>query len=90
MSNLKNQDVEKHIKRVKYYRNKDPLLDMVTLNEIGLRASNKAKARAFKNGSPITIGRDGDLIQIFPNGVEKVIKKATKKTTITLAQALAL
>ena len=85
---VKTQDQRSKIKRVRYQRPKDPLLDMVTLNEIGQRASNKAKARAFANGSPITIERNGKIIKIFPDGKEKVLKKASKNPPLTLAEIL--
>lgn len=89
MSNLNSQDTETHIKRVKYQRRKNPLSDMLTLNEVGIRASEKAKQRAFSNGLSITIERNGALIEIFPDGTERVKKAASITPAPTLAEVLA-
>ena len=86
----KTQDQTIAIERVKYQRNDDPLLDMETLSEIGKRASQKAKARAFENGSPITIERNGAIVQIFPDGKESILKPASNEPFPTLEEDLCL
>ena len=69
---------------------KDPLLDRDTLNEIGLRASERARQRAFANGSPITTERNGAIVQVFADGQEVIIKPASNKPFPTIEEDLCL
>lgn len=44
-----------------------------TLHKVAAAMGKNAVRRAFRKGIPVTIGRDGKLIRLHPDGHEEVI-----------------
>jgi hypothetical protein len=62
------------LKRVRSSTRKDPLINPKTLRSIGLRASKKARSRAFENGASVTIVQQGIVFRVAPDGQKEAIR----------------
>lgn len=49
------------------------------IQKAALRSSQRAKRENFALGLPITVLKDGNVVNIYPNGKEKIIKKLDLK-----------